>query len=343
MSSKYKYEYTVFIGRFSPIHKGHLEVIKQALHYSEKLMLFIGSHNRSLSLRYPFDSHFRHHLMRLAFADENIDESRIIVHYINDYMYDDTKWAFEINQLIYENVISNEKVALIGHSKDHTSYYLREFPQFDSIEVPNYKGINSTNIRDHIYMNHDINSLTSITNSMKKELIRWKETNDSKYIINEFNLNNEYKKQWANTPYPVTFTTVDALVTKGNHVLLIERKASPGKGLLALPGGFININETIEESTLRELMEETSIKVPPSVLRGCIVNRKIFDDPHRSSRGRTITTTTHFDLDRSNEIKLPKIKGGDDAANAMWVNIADLDPHKMFEDHYFMICNMLNL
>jgi bifunctional NMN adenylyltransferase/nudix hydrolase len=122
---------------------------------------------------------------------------------------------------------------------------------------------------------------------------------------------------------------------------MIERKARPGKGLLALPGGFVGQDERLVEACLRELREETRLKVPAPVLKGSIRKQRVFDDPNRSSRGRTITHAFYIELEPSS--KLPAVKGGDDARHAMWVPLSELRPDMLFEDHFFIIQEMTGL
>ncbi|MBN6743269.1 NUDIX domain-containing protein, partial [Acidithiobacillus sp. MC6.1] len=89
-------------------------------------------------------------------------------------------------------------------------------------------------------------------------------------LVDEYAFLKNYHQQFASYPYPPVFVTVDAVVIHSGHILLVERKAEPGKGLLALPGGFLDQRERIEDGMLRELKEETNIKVPVPVLRGSI-------------------------------------------------------------------------
>jgi len=77
------------------------------------------------------------------------------------------------------------------------------------------------------------------------------------------------------------------------------------------------------------------------VLRGSLTSRDFFDDPHRSTRGRTITQAFRFDL--RPDVELPKVKGSDDAAMALWVPLARIRSEEMFEDHYFIIQKMIGL
>jgi bifunctional NMN adenylyltransferase/nudix hydrolase len=106
-----------------------------------------------------------------------------------------------------------------------------------------------------------------------------------------------------------------------------------------MPGGFLNPQERIEDAALRELREETGIKVPEPVLRGSIVARDVFDDPNRSERGRTITHC--FLLKLRDDTSLPRVRGMDDADKARWCQISDLKPQDFFEDHYHILYNML--
>jgi bifunctional NMN adenylyltransferase/nudix hydrolase len=121
----------------------------------------------------------------------------------------------------------------------------------------------------------------------------------------------------------------------------VRRGARPGKSQLALPGGFIQPNEPALEAAIRELREETRLKVPEPVLRGSLSAKEFFDDPYRSTRGRTFTIALRFDLRA--DVELPKVKGGDDAAEAFWMPLARLKPEDMFEDHYYIIQKMVGL
>jgi bifunctional NMN adenylyltransferase/nudix hydrolase len=119
-------------------------------------------------------------------------------------------------------------------------------------------------------------------------------------------------------------------------VLLVARGAQPGQGLLALPGGFLRGDERLLDAVLRELREETRLKLPAPVLRGSLRAQEVFDHPERSLRGRTITHAFHFDFPGG---ELPPVKGGDDATRARWVPLAALREleSQLFEDHFFII------
>ena len=159
------------------------------------------------------------------------------------------------------------------------------------------------------------------------------------YIYAEDQFVKDYRKIWETAPYPPIFVTVDAVVIQSGHILLVKRRARPGKGLSALPGGFIDQHERLQDGCIRELREETKLKIPDPVLRGSIKRWHTFDDPHRSSRGRTITHA--FLIELADNETLPKVKGADDTEKAFWLPLADIKPEKMFEDHYFIVRHLL--
>lgn len=123
--------------------------------------------------------------------------------------------------------------------------------------------------------------------------------------------------------YPRPAVTADCVViTKGREpmVLLIQRGNEPFKGQWAFPGGFMNIDETTEQCAVRELEEETGIKVSETHQIGAY--SKVDRDP----RGRTVTVAYLAITDNAEAVK-----GRDDAAKAQWFPISTLP--KLAFDH----------
>ncbi len=77
--------------------------------------------------------------------------------------------------------------------------------------------------------------------------------------------------------------TVDAIILYEGRILLIRRGCEPFKGRLALPGGFVNEDETVEEAVLREAKEETGLDTEIVRLIG------VYSDPGRDPRGPTVS------------------------------------------------------
>ncbi|MFN8207850.1 MAG: NUDIX hydrolase [Bacteroidales bacterium] len=112
--------------------------------------------------------------------------------------------------------------------------------------------------------------------------------------------------------YPRPAVTADCLIFRQQktiwEVLLIERLHEPFKGCWAFPGGFINMDETIEDAAARELFEETGLQ------HVRLEQFRTFSKPDRDPRGRTISVV-FTGIITSDDIV---IKAGDDAASAKW-------------------------
>lgn len=275
------------------------------------------------------------------------ERARLIVLPMRDY-YDEPRWAQAVRQAVAENTPAAARIALVGHFKDDTSGYLRAFPGWELIRMARQGAIDATPIRD-AYFGATPDSLDAalaplaqhLPTATRSWLQQFAYTPHYPALQEEWRMLRAYRASWAGAPYPPVFVTVDALLRCQGRVLLIRRGHAPGKGLWALPGGFIDPQETLLEGCLRELREETRLKVPEPVLRGSLKAQRTFDDPFRSARGRTITQAFFFQL--RNDPDLPKVKGHDDARQAFWVPLADLNASRLFEDHYAIICELAGL
>lgn len=339
------FDVLAFIGRFQPFHTGHKEVVDQALKCSKKVALVLGSHDQPRNTRNPFTTAERIEMITAVYPEE-VASGRIVFAPQVDWTYSLNRWIMETQARVAQ--IANTpftpdptRIGLIGHSKDHSSFYLKRFPNWDSVSVENVRGIDATRIRNSYFVSN-VTRTGYIRAAVPEQVADWLEdfrrTDKYQQIADEMNFIHKYRQQFASMPYPPTFQTVDAVVIQSGHVLLVRRGALPGKGLWAIPGGFLDQNETLLDGAVRELREETRISVPDPVLRGSISRQMTFDDPHRSQRGRTITTAFTFRLQDRED--LPKIKGSDDADKASWVPLAELQRNMMFEDHFDIISEM---
>lgn len=350
MSDK-EFDFLVFIGRFQPFHSGHQAVIEQGLEKAEHLIVLLGSAHQPRTPRNPWTVQERESMIRCAVEPK--DQQRLHIAPLMDIMYNDESWVRNVQATVNGIVTSHyglphklPRVGLIGHNKDHSSFYLKLFPQWGSVAVENYLGISATDLRESYLRSafaessaREEKSLAELKEVIPEKVLHklseFSEGQDFAEVKREYDFVAKYKKSWEQAPYAPTFVTVDAVVVQSGHVLMVERKARPGKGLLALPGGFVDGDETLINACLRELREETRLKVPVPVLKGSVKKQHVFDDPFRSARGRTITHAFYIELEPSED--LPRVKGGDDAKHAMWIPLADLEPARIYEDHYFII------
>ena len=127
--------------------------------------------------------------------------------------------------------------------------------------------------------------------------------------------------------YPRPGVTADCIVITKEvdaKVLLIQRGDNPYKGCWAFPGGFMNMDETTEQCAIRELKEETGLKV--NIIHQIGAFSKVDRDP----RGRTITVAYLAIIDKP----IPVI-GQDDAAAADWWPLSAL-PQLAFDHDEIM-------
>ncbi len=371
MVQPHSHDLCVFIGRFQPFHAAHLKVVEMALQHGRFVLVLVGSAGAPRSHRNPFTYDERADMIRLSVSEQQ--RERLTILPLEDCYYNDTQWVAnaqkQVNAVLAKTGLrgrGSATIGLIGHGKDHTSYYLKLFPQWGTpIDVPEYcNGLSSTRIRNSYFSNladsflkdadgHKPGDLPQdhlLPTPVRDFLARFAQTEAFRDIREEYEFVLHYRAQWAvpKVPYPVTFVTVDACVVTAGSVLLVRRKGRPGKGLWALPGGFLDQAETVVEGMLRELREETKIALPAGILRGSIVTQRVFDDPNRSSRGRTIThgflihlknetTLPGLRSRKAGRAELPRIEAADDAEKAQWWPLADIRREMMFEDHYDII------
>lgn len=123
------------------------------------------------------------------------------------------------------------------------------------------------------------------------------------------------------------YVGTDALVfskTSGElQILLIKRGNEPYKGRWAFPGGFLEDDEEIEAGVVRELEEETGMKLPT------MTQLRAFGGVDRDPRFRCISVAHYAIVDA----KQHPVEGGDDAAEAHWVNVKDIDKDNLAFDH----------
>ena len=262
----------VFIGRLEPPHKAHLQIIRRALDPSKydeapDVIICLGSAFKPRTPRDPFTWEERADMITAAFTEE--ENLRIHTVGIPDSLYNNTQWAREVQNAVngivdviqYHTDGSDDPIVrLVGHKKDDSSFYLDMFPQWDPVDISNIDNLNATTIRDY-YFNDKWRSDIDVFKAMCEDhlhpttfewLLKFRETEAFDFLRDEFSYIERYKASWAKAPYAPTFVTCDAVVIQSGHILLVKRRAAPGRGLWALPGGFLNPEEQILDGVIRE-------------------------------------------------------------------------------------------
>lgn len=133
--------------------------------------------------------------------------------------------------------------------------------------------------------------------------------------------------------YPRASVTADSVLFAERDgltfVLLIQRGNEPYKGYWAFPGGFLNMNETVNRCAERELEEETGIVLSGMQLVG------IYSDVERDPRGRVITAAY------AAITTMPEAKAADDAADAQWWPLNELP--KLAFDHEIILKDAMKM
>lgn len=338
------HEFGVFIGRFQPFHNAHYETVKLALQKCKRLIIVIGSDNQARTTKNPWTSQERIAMIASCFGglggmNQNEELDRITFIPARDHLYNDNLWLVTVQQAIAEATNNSKDVVLIGHKKDASSFYLKQFPQWEFIETGNHchETVEASHIRDLMFTQDKIGIKPLVPSSVYMKLMGFMQSSQEfKTLHEEYHHILDYRSAWKGAPFPPVFVTTDVVVIKSGHVLVVRRRCAPGKGLVALPGGFLQQDEKVIDGAIRELKEETGIKLSMAELKDAVCGEKVFDDPNRSLRGRTITHAFCIDLGRGS---LPQVKGSDDAARAWWMPLSDVfaKESQFFEDHFYVI------
>ncbi len=125
--------------------------------------------------------------------------------------------------------------------------------------------------------------------------------------------------------------TVDTIIIKDSQVVLIKRRNDPYKDSWALPGGFVEYGEKVENAAVREAKEETSLDINLEKLVG------VYSDPDRDPRGHTVTVAYIA------SIRNGELESDSDAKDAKLIEISKLPDEKLAFDHEKIISDALEL
>ena len=344
----------VLVGRFQPFHDAHLALLRRALAIAPRIVVIVGSAFQARTPKNPFTWTERAEMIRLALPQA--ERERVTVVPMRDY-YDEVRWVASVLAAVAKLTADEAapRVTLVGHFKDATSSYLAAFPGWTLDSVDRLPGADGTQLRDALFaaLPDDAHAPVALDAALSAFIDQappstvaflrsWTALPFHAELAVEWRMLKRYQEAWRAAPYAPTFVTVDAVLQCAGHVLLIRRGKAPGRGLHAVPGGFIEARETTWQSCLRELEEETHLKLLEETMRRSLRSVAVFDHPDRSQRGRTITHAHHFDL---GERELPEVRADDDAASVQWVPIADLAAmeDRFFDDHFHMLDHFLGI
>lgn len=334
------HDYGIYIGRFQPLHIGHQHVIEEALTKVKTLIIVVGSANKARNPVNPFTYQERYDMLHMVYCHE-INMGRILVMGMYDYP-DNQDWADHLANSVEQMIRAHDpnleepEVALAGFGKDKSSFYLDMFPCWESIQIDAQHGtINASDIR-HSYLRRLPRFADDAVHHRVGAWMRgFALSAEFKELVEEAEYYRAYPSQYGRGP----FLTADAVVLHRGKVLLVTRGKTPGKGLMAMPGGFVNSDERLDDAIYRELEEETLFTRELMEPYHYGVNF-LADDPKRSLRGRVVSHIGLFLV--PDDVELPTPVGSDDAVHAGWYSFDEIYAYEMFEDHYDLLDHILD-
>ena len=342
----------VVIGRFPVCLHAHTAMIERALAESSQALVLVRAAFHPRIPRDPFTWEERAEMIMQSMRPE-LRERHLGFMPLRDHS-DSTRWAAQVR----------ENAGLLSDMADfdRVRLYVEKSPAW---KCPGFEGWERVPLIDAD--EHDASRLLAmilqaasapggrdpidealahaqvmVSPEVLERLRRWTHEPGFAHLAAEQQALDKARAEWSNSPYEPIFTTVDCVVQCANHVLLVKRKHHPGQGLWALPGGFVEPRESLADGAMRELIEETALAIDPAELPAALRDVRVFDQPDRSQRGRSITHAHYFYL---GEGAPPAVLGSDDAAEARWIPLDGIPAleEQLFEDHFQILDEMIGI
>jgi len=203
---------TVFIGRFSPFHNGHAEVLKRALETSHLVLVLVGSSGQARTTKNPFTFEERKQMIQNWFRSVRSSmqwHGELIVEPLYDHPYNDQAWIREVQDSVAKLKSSrarmdNAIVYLTGCDRDHTTWYLNSFGDLFVLDLvqkhPVEMELNATKIREILFdESRRIGALKAMVPKTTLEFLSdFQETQAYPNLIKEYEYNENYKKHYSN-------------------------------------------------------------------------------------------------------------------------------------------------
>jgi bifunctional NMN adenylyltransferase/nudix hydrolase len=135
----------VLIGRFQPLHNGHMALLHAALERARQVVVVLGSAWQAPNPKNPFSWQERAQMLRNALSKEDAERVRCVP--VRDY-YNEPLWVHAVREAVQAHVPEGASVALVGHFKDSSSSYLARFPGWELISLPRLGQFDATPLRE---------------------------------------------------------------------------------------------------------------------------------------------------------------------------------------------------
>lgn len=321
---EHTYRAGLLLGRFQLVTKGHLADAIAMGDACETCYIGIGSTNQSRDTRNPWTFEERCEMWRAALPSDMIERVRF---FGQEDLGNGLRWASAIENSM-DKLLRGEgidpdtaSVGLFGHRKDSTSFYLDDFPRYIFENLPNYEGINASDVRDEylrlgdtVYADWSATMRAKVPAGVLDWLERFLDTQAYATLAEEAERNDVAMAPWRRRetadgpglPHDVVFTDAAAVVVQGNRVLLHKRRSYPGKDLWALPEARLLQREDPLDASIRIAIVSSGIDLSESQFRRAHRETWFRSDPYRTTRGRVITIPSLFLLSPTPRGKLPE-------------------------------------
>ena len=325
----------VYIGRFQPIHNGHMAIIEKTIKMmkeNDSFIIIIGSADQERTIRNPLTVEERRKALEIA-----TEGMPVKIDTINDSPYDYDEWIRQLAAKLFKDYSAFGNTTIVG--MEGIEEYVKRLN--DAAGKDACKSI--------VFTEQDTNTNIHSTKIREMPEIFFSEQWTPAYeylasigfvdIIKSINkVTDDYAKS-CNIKYNTCFMTVDNVVYTDDKILLIRRKDN---GKYAIPGGFAEPCQTMKQNALRELEEETGLTEKDIVFKKePILIDAPFRDPRSSKKVNLISMVYSWNCKNPDNVK-----AADDAADAMWVDFKEIENMKTSEfhaDHKKIICKVLGI
>jgi bifunctional NMN adenylyltransferase/nudix hydrolase len=185
----YPYDLVVYIGRFEPYHNGHDALVQQALALGKWVVMVLGSDGAPSSLKNPLFADQRMVMIASCIAGDAVN--RVLFAPVPDFG-DNESWVAKVQDVVAHAVPGAERIALIRHFKDDSSYYLNFFPDWPLESVPRANELDATTVRNVMFDQHRpleerlAEMQTMVPAGALDFLARWMTTGEYQVLADEY-------------------------------------------------------------------------------------------------------------------------------------------------------------
>lgn len=330
----------VYIGRFQPPHAAHLLVMLEALERVGTLIVVIGSAHAARTPKNPFTADERGAVIAAMLREAGAEPGRLRWVQVRDHLYDEERWLGEVRDGVERHTGGHPDVALIGHLKDESSYYLRSFPGWTFLPTQVVSPLSATDVRRAYFADRLEEVAGMVPPAVHAFLSAFRGTADFAELQADAEWLREMQAQAATWP-PLGVEAHALVMDREGRVLLTRRTERPGRGLLALPGVEILPGETLAASARRAAAGALAVTPDDPDLSPLPSPASVYDAPGRSLRGRVIAHV--FRLGWTGEVAQPVARPP--GAGPLWLSPGEAlaRPEAFFEDHHAVLEQLLSL